>query len=114
MRSIRTGLVIAAVLGVSDIATVGMGGPPLAIAIISAVFGVITLAALRPAWRGNRRGLTAVVVTRALSALATVPAFFGSDVAAGIRVLAGVLVLAAIVSIVLVAPALRDRPVVAS
>ena len=50
--------------------------PPLIVSLGVAALGLITLLSLVPARRGNRGALTAVVVTRVISAVLAVPAFF--------------------------------------
>ncbi len=69
-----------AVLGLIDIALVGAiwtsSPPPLAVSLGVGSLGLITLAGLVPANRGSRGALGAIVVTRVISALLAVPAFF--------------------------------------
>jgi hypothetical protein len=69
-----------AVASVCDIAFLAVLGshsaPPLAVSILFAAFGVITLAALVPASRGSRRALITAVVVRCVSALMAFIAFF--------------------------------------
>ena len=74
----RTGLVLAAVMGVfNTINGIGslidprfgqvdpsMPAQPMWISLALAVFGVVTLAAVVPAWRGSRAAIWTVVVTR--------------------------------------------------
>jgi hypothetical protein len=72
--------VIFALLGLIDIALLGVVGsaiaPPLAVSIIIAALGLITLAALIPARHGSRRALVTAVVARVISALLAAAAFF--------------------------------------
>ncbi|WP_165965691.1 hypothetical protein [Pseudonocardia dioxanivorans] len=86
--------------------------PPWSIATLGAVLGVASLALLLPAWRGHRGATAALVVLRVVSAGATVPAFFVSDVPVPTLVLATVIVVATVFGCVLVAPQLR-RPAAA-
>ncbi|MDQ3631425.1 MAG: hypothetical protein M3417_09230, partial [Actinomycetota bacterium] len=80
------GLAICALLGVVDIISLaslgsdGDDGPPLPVVLIGAVLGVITLVGARMAWRGDRSGVVTVIVSRVLSALLALPAFFVDDV----------------------------------
>jgi hypothetical protein len=71
--------VIFALLGLIDIALLGVVGsaiaPPLAVSIIIAVLGLVTLAALIPARHGSRALVTAIVA-RVISALLAAAAFF--------------------------------------
>ncbi len=79
-RTLTAGLVLAAVLGALDIvslpASAGSDGPPLAVGLASAVFGVITLVGVRTAWKAAPSGLRLVVASRVLSAALGIPAFF--------------------------------------
>jgi len=71
---------IFATLGLIDVALTAVIGssdaPPLIVSLGVAALGLITLLALAPARRGNRGALTAIVVTRVISAALAVPAFF--------------------------------------
>lgn len=79
---------------------------------IGLVVGLITLAAIGPAWRtGSRTALRVVAGTRIVSAILSLPAFF-VDVPAGIKVGAAVAFALTVVCVVLVlAPAGRRVPV---
>ena len=81
-------------------------GPPRWIVVLSGLLGVATLIAVFLAWRNGGRGaIWAVVVTRVLSMLTAVPAFF-VDVPPIVRVLVGVFVVLTVVCVALVlAPA---------
>lgn len=107
---IKFGLVLAGLLGAADLAVpfaTDGESPPMLVALIAAALGVATLAALVPAWRGARAAIGIVVGTRLASALSAVPAFFASDVPAAAVVAAGVIVVVTLVSVALLAPALR-------
>jgi hypothetical protein len=69
-----------ATLGLIDVALTAVigsaGAPPLIVSLGVAALGLITLLSLVPARRGNRGALTAIVVTRVISAALAVPAFF--------------------------------------
>jgi hypothetical protein len=71
---------IFAVLGLIDVALTGVIGssdaPPLIVSLGVAALGLITLLALVPARRGSRGALVAIVVTRVISAVLALPAFF--------------------------------------
>jgi hypothetical protein len=71
---------IFALLGLIDIGLLGVVGssvaPPLAVSIIIAALGLITLAALIPARNGNRGALRAAVAARVISAVLAAAAFF--------------------------------------
>jgi hypothetical protein len=84
-RANKTGLVLAALLGLLDVIGLfsintpfpeGMTTPPDWLVILVAILGLVTMAAIVPAWRGNRRAVLVVVATRILSALSAVPAYF--------------------------------------
>jgi hypothetical protein len=100
---LRTGLVVAALLAVSDIATAGLG-VPLWVTIASIVVGLVTLAALVPAWRQTHHtALRVVLASRIVSGLLAVPGLFIGDTVAqvtsavavvGLSVLAVVLIMA--------------------
>jgi hypothetical protein len=53
-----------------------MTTPPDWLVILAAILGLVTLAAIVPAWRGNHRAVLVVVATRILSAIGAVPAYF--------------------------------------
>jgi hypothetical protein len=132
---VRTGLVIAALLGVGDVVATffptpdGEVGPPLPILLLGAVLGVVTIAAAVVAWRGGRRGrpteepaaggvgssdkrgaLRIVAGTRVLSAITALPAFF-VEIPPGLKLAAAVGVVLTVVCVVLLlAPAGRRAP----
>ena len=110
-----TGLVLAVLLGLGDLTTpLTSDGehPPMSVGIACAVLGLITLVGVVLAWRGSRGGITAIVVTRVLSALTAVPAFLADGVPAAIMAVAAVGIALNALSIFLVAARLR-RPAVA-
>jgi hypothetical protein len=81
--ALTTGLLLAVLLSVLDIA--GLAGlfidpgPPAALAIAGASLGIITIAGIRPLWRGSRTGIVTVIGTRLLSALLSLPVFFTAE-----------------------------------
>ena len=91
---------IFALLGLIDVALTAVIGspdaPPLIVSLGVAALGLITLLSLVPARRGSRGALTAVVVTRVVSAVLAVPAFFLNapawerDITYGAELLAGI------------------------
>ena len=112
-RTLRIGLVIAAVLGVADIAAAIAGGgdtPPIAVAIPTAAFGLITLVAVGYGWHGRRAAIGTVVAVRVLSALGAVPAFFADDVPAPFVTAAAAIVVLTVVAVALLIPPLRRQP----
>ena len=106
----KAGLVLAGLLGVGDLLSLlsispdsDEPGPPGAVLIAGAVFGVITLAAVVYTWRsGNRVGARVVAGSRILSMLGALPAFFVPDVPAGLVVVAAAMVVLTLVAVVLV------------
>lgn len=109
---ITIGLVLAGLLGLADVVSLPFGDgetPPVPVAIASAILGLITLTGVVLAWRGRRGGIVAVIVTRLLSALSAVPAFFVDDVPGPLVGVAAFGVGVTLASIVLVTPALRTR-----
>ena len=108
------GLAICALLGVIDIislASLGSDdGPPVIVTLSGAVFGVITLVGARIAWRGGPKwGLVAVIVSRVLSALSALPAFFVDDVPDWVPPVVGIFVVLTVVGVGLSVVALRRR-----
>ncbi len=114
----KIGLVLAGLLALGDVGSVfistpeGEEGPPFAVLAIGLVVGLITLAAIVPAWRtGSRTALRVVAGTRIVSAILSLPAFF-VDVPAGIKVGVSVAFALTVVCVVLVlTPADRRVPV---
>jgi hypothetical protein len=104
------GLALCGFLALTDLAGLAGAGvddaPPLALVLASAGCGVITLAALRPALRRVPAALWTVVVTRVLSALAGVPAFF-VDAPAYARLAVGASLVVTALGVVLVLSATR-------
>jgi len=96
---------IFATLGLIDVALTAVigssGAPPLIVSLGVAVLGVGTLLALVPARRGSRGALTAVVVTRVISAALAVPAFF-LNAPAWVMAVEGFVIVATITALVLV------------
>jgi hypothetical protein len=96
---------IFAVLGLIDVALAGVIGskdaPPLVVSLGVAALGLITLLSLVPARRGSRPALTAIVVTRVISAILAVPAFF-LDAPAWVMTVEAFVIVATIVALILV------------
>ncbi|SBT37113.1 hypothetical protein [Micromonospora narathiwatensis] len=117
-RGFIVGLVLAGVLGLSDLATgfFGVGGegqPPVAAAVVITLLGAITLAGGWFAWRGRRGGLVSVIVTRILSGLAVLPAFGDDSISTANEVLIGAGLVVTVAALILIWPGLR-RPAVAT
>lgn len=96
---------IFAALGLTDVALTAVIGssdaPPLIVSLGVAALGLITLLALVPARRGSRGALTAVVVTRVISAVLAVPAFF-LNAPVWVMAVEGFVIVATIAALVLV------------
>ncbi|WP_211592785.1 MULTISPECIES: hypothetical protein [unclassified Microbispora] len=106
------GLVLAGLFGLSDVISVPLGDgehPPFAVALAGGVLGLITVVGVVLAWRGSRAGVVAVIVTRLLSALSAVPAFFAEGVPAPAVAVAATGIVLTLVCVALLAPALRSR-----
>lgn len=118
----RVGLGLCVLLGLFDVVGLALApgageiGPPFPVVVFSFVMGLITLAAAVPAWRsGDRRAVLAVAVSRALSAVTAIPAFFVSGVpAAGVTIAAVGLLLTVVALVLLLAPAPHHGSAVAT
>ena len=111
-RTLRIGLVIAAVLGLADIVAAIAGGgqtPPMEVAIPTAALGLITLVAVGYGWQGRRAAVGTVVATRLLSALGAVPAFFADDVPPPFVAAAATILVLTVAAVALLIPPLRRR-----
>ncbi|GAB2443620.1 hypothetical protein [Streptosporangium sandarakinum] len=111
-RLLTAGLILSGLLGLIDVVTLPFGDgehPPFAVAVAGAVLGLITLVGVVLAWRGSRGGAVAVIVSRLLSGLTAVPAFFAGGVPAEAMAMAAAGVVLTLGCIALVAPALRPR-----
>lgn len=108
----RPGLVVLGIISVGDLAapllTDGQA-PPMAIALIGSVLGLISLIMVGLGWRGRGWAAVTLVVVRLLSALTAVPAFLEPGVPVVPMVLAGIAITATLVGAVLVFAGLR-RP----
>ncbi|MEU6091637.1 hypothetical protein ABZ865_33650 [Streptomyces sp. NPDC047085] len=105
------GMALCAVLAVVDlVGIVGLWqhpGPPPGVVITGTVLGAITLAAFRPASRGNIRALRLVVGSRVISALLGLPVFFTADAPDWARIVVAVLIAGTAVAVAMLAPAAR-------
>ena len=104
--------VIFAILSVIDIALLGVIGssiaPPLAVSIVLALLGLITLVALVPARRGSRPALITAVVARIIDAALAVGAFIATA-PIWIRATEGFVIVATIIALVLLRRAPRPQ-----
>jgi hypothetical protein len=116
-KSFITGLAIAGLLAVGDVTTPLFSDgehPPMVVAIVDAVLGLLTLAGIFYAWRGRRGGVTTIIVTRLLSAMSAVPAFFADGVPPAAQIAAAVGIGVTLLAVALVAPRLRRQAAVAA
>ena len=81
----------------------------MAVGIVCAVLGLISAVGIVQAWRGRggRGWVSAVIVTRLLSAMTAVPAFFATGVPAGAQIVAALGIVVALVCAALLATHLR-------
>lgn len=107
---VTAGLVLLGLLSLLDVAGIALTDgehPPMAVAVLGAALGVISLVLLVPAWRGGRGALIGLVAVRIVSALTAVPAFLGSGVPVPVVVAAAGIVVLTLIGCVLVAPVAR-------
>jgi hypothetical protein len=105
-RSRSIGLALFGLLSLADIATLALTDgehPPYAVALVSAVLGLVTLVLVIRAHQDAARGLRLLIGLRVLSAVSAVPAFFVSDVPAGAQVGAGAIVVLTAAGVLLTA-----------
>ena len=114
--AVTAGYVILGLLGLADalsfLLSAGSDGPPFVINLISTILGLLTLWGLISIFRAPRQGavparqmILLVVITRVLSALLSIPAYF-ADIAGGIKVVVTITILLTILGIALVRPEL--------
>ncbi len=110
--AVRRGLIALAAAGLLDavqlvsLLTVDDGAPPV-VAVLTAVFGALTVAGVAAAWRGSRAGLVTAVVARiGDTVILGLPAFFLDAPWYALAIVVGCLVLS-IAGIWLTAPTLR-------
>ena len=113
-KGFTTGLVIAGLLALGDLTTplfTDGEHPPMVVGVVCAVLGLITAPGIVVAWRRDSRGaVTNIIVTRLLSAMTALPAFFVDGVPAAAKVAAAVGIAVTVLAVALIAPRLR-RPV---
>lgn len=111
----RAGLVVLGLLSLGDLAAPLLTDgetPPMFIAIIGSVLGLVSLVLLVLAWRGRTAAAIGLLAVRLLSALTAVPAFLEPGVPLVPMVLAGLAITLTVVGAVLVLAGLR-RPALA-
>jgi hypothetical protein len=112
-RELRIGLALSAFLGLINIPFLfaptpdGQEGPPIAVLVLSAVLGLVSVVCAVVAWRsGNRLAIRINAAALLVNALTSLPAFF-VDVDAWIKVGAAASVLLTVAALVLT---LRREP----
>jgi hypothetical protein len=105
--AVRIGLVLATLDGLADIAVNAFSLPDVG-SWLGLTIGVLTLVAVPFAWRGFRNARIGVAVTRLLSGLLALPAFFVSGVPAGGVISAAAGLVVEVVIAVLVLRPVRD------
>lgn len=101
----RAGLGLLGLLSLADVAGLALTDgehPPIAIAALGAVLGVLSLYLIVRALRDSAYPLRLLVGLRILSAVTALPAFVVSDVPAAARVAAAVIVVLTAVGVLLV------------
>lgn len=86
------GLFLLGLVSIGDVLTPVLTDgrtPPMSIALMASGLGLVSLACIVGAGKGSRPALAVLVTTRAVSALAAVPAFLVPDVPPGLRAAAG-------------------------
>jgi hypothetical protein len=112
----RSGLVLLGVLSVLDLtAPLYTDGehPPMVIAVIGSVLGLVSIVLAVLAWRGRAAAAVGLSVIRVLSALTAVPAFYVGGVPGPIMAVAGSFIILTVVGVVLTLAGLR-RPALVS
>jgi hypothetical protein len=112
----KVGLVLAGLLGASDLTSLlmttppGEVGPPLAILVLDTLLGLVTVVAVVVAWRTRSRGLVRLAAgARILSMVTALPAFFAGVPAFLVAIVAGVVVLTIVTVVLMLLP---PRPAV--
>ncbi len=112
--AVRAGLVLLGLLSLVDVAGILLTDgetPPIAVAVLGTVLGLVSLVLLWFAWRGERGTLIGLVVVRLISAATAVPAFVMPDVPVGLVVFAAAFIVLTLAGCGLVVPALRRTSV---
>lgn len=113
-RTFVAGLALAVLLGLADLLAVAAIGsddaPPAGIVALGGALGLTTLVAAAAAWRGRRGAVATIIVSRLLSAVLGVPAFFTDGVPRAILVTVGVAIVLTVVATALLVPSSRVRP----
>jgi hypothetical protein len=112
----RSGVVLLGVLSVIELTgplTTDGQHPPMIIALIGSVLGLVGIVLAVLAWRGRTAAAVGLCVLRVLSALTALPAFWVTGVPGPVVAVAGASVMLTITGVVLTLAGLR-RPVPAT
>jgi hypothetical protein len=107
----RSGIVLLGILSVIDLtAPLYTDGqhPPMIIAVIGSVLGLVSIVLAVLAWRGRTAAAVGLCVVRVLSALTALPAFWVTGVPGPVVAVAGTFVVLTIVGVVLTLAGLRQ------
>jgi hypothetical protein len=107
----RSGIVLLGILSVIDLtAPLYTDGqhPPMIIAVIGSVLGLVSILLAVLAWRGRTAAAVGLCVVRVLSALTALPAFWVTGVPGPVVAVAGTFVVLTIVGVVLTLAGLRQ------
>jgi hypothetical protein len=113
----RAGLAVLFVLSVADLALPLLTDgehPPMAVALVASVLGLVSIALIISAWRGARRAVVPLIVLRLLSAVAATPALFASGVPAGMVAVGAAVIALTVTGVVLVLAGAKREAVVTS
>ncbi|MCB0195296.1 MAG: hypothetical protein KDJ65_25335 [Anaerolineae bacterium] len=84
-------------------------GPPLFIVVLSLVIGILGLGAAWAAWQGQRWGVIAIIVLRAIDGLGAAPGIFFAPTTTLVVLATLGVVLSVLVIVLLLLPASRHR-----
>jgi hypothetical protein len=107
----RSGIVLLGILSVIDLtAPLYTDGqhPPMIIAVIGSVLGLVSIVLAVLAWRSRTAAAVGLCVVRVLSALTALPAFWVTGVPGPVVAVAGTFVVLTIVGVVLTLAGLRQ------
>jgi hypothetical protein len=115
-RNLTIGLVLAGVLGALDVLSVltlaSNDGPPWFVGISGVIIGTTTLVGLRVAWKDPRTeaGMRTVVISRVVSALLGIPAFFADEAGATGKTFAAVGIVLTAVTLAFIVKGRQEAP----
>jgi hypothetical protein len=107
---IKSLILLLALLGIADLAIIPFaiaGGAPVPVLILSAAYGIATLATIRGALQGRRWAFWVAIACRGIDILNSVGAVLGG--AAQLKVVGGLTIVLSIAAIVLLVQVNRNR-----